>query len=180
MPKKILLVEDEAILALSEAKMLEKNGYEVTTAYSGEKAIKAVASNSDIDLILMDIDLGRGMDGTEAAQEILKKHDLPIAFLSSHTEPEIVEKTEGITSYGYIVKNSGETVIIAAIKMAFRLFEAKMKEKEHKEALLHSHNLMSYIIEHNQSAVAVHDKNLKYIYVSQQYLNQYNVRKRDV
>jgi hypothetical protein len=34
----------------------------------------------------------------------------PNCFLSSHTEPEVVEKTEGITSYGYIVKNSGETV----------------------------------------------------------------------
>jgi len=180
MSKKILLVEDEAIIAMSEAEMLKKHGYEVYPVYSGEKALEAVEADPEISLILMDIDLGEGIDGTETAHEILKKHDLPIAFLSSHTEPALVEKTEGITSYGYIVKNSGETVIIAAIKMAFRLFEAKMKEKEHKEALLHSHNLMSYIIEHNQSAVAVHDKNLKYIYVSQQYLNQYNVRKRDV
>jgi PAS domain S-box-containing protein len=105
---------------------------------------------------------------------------LPLAFLSSHTEQEVVETTEGITSYGYIVKNSGETVLLASIKMAFRLFEARMKEKEHKEALLHSHDLMSYIIEHNQSAIAVHDRDLKYIYVSKQYLNQYNVEKRDI
>jgi len=177
---KILLVEDEALIAINEAQMLKKHGYEVVTAYNGEKAIKAVDSDHEISLILMDLDLGKGMDGTEAAEQILNKKDIPVVFLSSHTEPEVVEKTEGITSYGYIVKNSGETVLLASIRMAFRLFDARMKEKEHKEALLHSHSLMSYIIEHSQSAVAVHDRDLKYIYVSKQYLNQFNVEKRDV
>lgn len=178
--RKILLVEDEAIIAMTTAKMLEKQGFEVVTAHKGEKAIEVVKQVSEISLILMDIDLGKGIDGTEAAQNILQTHDIPIVFLSSHTEPEVVEKTEGISSYGYIVKNSGETVLLASIRMAFRLFEAKMSEKKHKEALLHSHDLMSYIIEHSQSAIAVHDKELNYIYVSQQYLNQYNVSKRDV
>jgi len=135
MPHRILLVEDEAILALSEARTIQKYGYEVVTAYKGRDAIRMVESDPGISLILMDIDLGRGMDGTEAAQHILEKHDLPIAFLSSHTEPAIVEKTEGITSYGYIVKNSGETVLIASIKMAFRLYEAHMALKAQRENL---------------------------------------------
>lgn len=89
-------------------------------------------------------------------------------------------KTEGITSYGYIVKDSGETVLITSIKMALRLFEARMNEKKSRVALQHSHDLMSYIIEHNHSAIAVHDRDLNYIYVSQPYLDQYNVKKRDV
>lgn len=135
MPYKILLVEDEAILTLAEARTIQKYGYEVVTAYTGREAIELVESEPDISLILMDIDLGRGMDGTETAQHILETHDLPIAFLSSHTEPAIVEKTEGITSYGYIVKNSGETVLIASIKMAFRLYEAHMALKAQKENL---------------------------------------------
>src|SRR6056297_38241 len=88
-----------------------------------------VGVDPDISLILMDIDLRRGMDGTKTTQKILEHHDLPIVFLSSHTEAEVVEKTEGISSYGYIVKNSGETVLLASIKMAFRLFEAKMRKK---------------------------------------------------
>ena len=135
MSKKILLVEDEALIAMSEAQMLKKHGFEVVSVYNGEKAIEAVDSDPDIALILLDIDLGKGMDGTEAAEEILKKKDIPVVFLSSHTEAEVVEKTEGITSYGYIVKNSGETVLLASIRMAFRLFDARMKEKEHKEKL---------------------------------------------
>ena len=125
--KKILLVEDEALIALSEARMLEKHGFEVSIVHSGEKSLEAVAADPSISLILMDIDLGQGIDGTEAAEKILAQHDLPVVFLSSHTEPEVVEKTEGITSYGYIVKNSGETVMLASIRMAFRLWESEDK-----------------------------------------------------
>jgi len=126
-PKKILIVEDEAIIAMSEAQMLEKHGFEVSTVHNGDKAVEAAASDPKISLILMDIDLGKGMDGTEAAEIILETRDLPVVFLSSHTEPAIVKKTEGITSYGYIVKNSGETVLIASIRMAFRLWESEDK-----------------------------------------------------
>ncbi len=133
MSKKLLLVEDEAIIALAEAQTLRKHGYEVVTVYDGETAVETVDADPDISLVLMDIDLGAGMDGTEAAEHILRRHDLPIAFLSSHTEPEVVEKTEGITSYGYIVKNSGETVLLASIRMAFRLHHvhAELKLREH-------------------------------------------------
>lgn len=133
--KTLLLVEDEAILALTERKQLEKYGYAVATATSGEQAVEELKRNRDIDLVLMDINLGDGIDGTEAAALILKDRDIPIVFLSSHTEPEIVEKTEKITSYGYVVKNSSITVLDASIKMAFKLFEAKNKELEKERAL---------------------------------------------
>lgn len=133
--KTILLVEDEALIAMNEASILAKYGFEVVTAYNAKKAIET-AEKQTFDLILMDIDLGRGkMDGTAAAQAILNKQDIPVVFLSSHTEPEVVEKTEGITSYGYIVKNSGETVLLASIKMAFRLHDAHMELKNQKENL---------------------------------------------
>jgi len=123
--KTILLVEDEIIIAMAEKMTLAKHGFNVITANSGENAVETVQTTSGIDLILMDIDLGKGMDGTQAATMILEKHEIPLVFLSSHTEPEVVEKTEGITSYGYIVKNSGETVLVASIKMAFKLFNAQ-------------------------------------------------------
>ena len=123
--KSILLVEDEALIAMSEASMLRKAGYKVTVAHSGEQAIDIVqAGPQAINLILMDINMEPGMDGTQAAQEILKTHNIPIIFLSSHTEPEVVAKTEKITSYGYVVKNSGITVLTASIKMAFKLHAA--------------------------------------------------------
>ncbi len=132
--KTLLLVEDEAIIALAQKMSLEKYGYAVITANSGEKAFD-IFKSSNIDLVLMDIDLGRGIDGTETAKMILRECQVPIVFLSSHTEPYIVEKTEKITSYGYIVKNSGITVLDASIKMAFKLFDAnrQLLESEIKQ-----------------------------------------------
>jgi PAS domain S-box-containing protein len=128
--KTILLVEDEAITAMAEKSALERYGYTVITVLSGEKAVATVETTPGIDLILMDINLGSGIDGTEAAAAILSKRDIPVVFLSSHMEQEVVEKTEKITSYGYVVKDSSITVLDASIKMAFKLFEAKIREKE--------------------------------------------------
>lgn len=128
--KTILIVEDEALIALAQKRSLEKYGYRVLAVYTGEEAVDFAQKSSDIDLILMDIDLGQGIDGTEAAERILSEHDIPIVFLSSHTEPEVVEKTEKITSYGYVVKNSSITVLDASIKMAFKLFDANQKTKQ--------------------------------------------------
>jgi PAS domain S-box-containing protein len=134
--KTILLVEDEFLIAASEAMQLHKAGYEVLLAASGEEAIAQVdRAQPKIDLILMDINLGSGMDGTQAAQEILKTHELPILFLSSHTEPEIVTRTEKITSYGYVVKNSGITVLETSIKMAFKLHAANQAVRFTNEKL---------------------------------------------
>ncbi len=133
--KTILLVEDEAVTLKLTSNTLKKFGYNVVTADTGETAVEITAGNKSINLILMDIDLGTGIDGTEAAALILKDRDIPIVFLSSHTEPEIVEKTEKITSYGYVVKNSGNTVLDACIKMAFKLFETKDKLKAIKDKM---------------------------------------------
>ncbi|MFW5643437.1 MAG: PAS domain S-box protein [Alkalispirochaeta sp.] len=151
--KTILVVEDEALIALKQKEILERNGYAVRIAYNGASAVEiaagsvvsaatGAANNSSpgddgdpgsedtpIDLILMDIDLGPGIDGTEAARRVLAHREIPIVFLSSHTEPEIVERTESISSYGYVVKHAGETVLIASIRMAFRLYEAYQHQR---------------------------------------------------
>jgi PAS domain S-box-containing protein len=122
--KTVLLVEDQAIIALAEKGMLETYGLSVHIAHSGEKAVQTATQNPDIDIVLMDIDLGTGMDGTEAAARIQETRDVPIVFLSSHTEMEYLQRTDDITSYGYIVKNSGEMVIIRSMVMALRLHSA--------------------------------------------------------
>jgi PAS domain S-box-containing protein len=134
--KKILLVEDDPITSALEKDILESLGYDISLAPTGELAIDIVLNGSSLfDLILIDIDLGPGIDGPGAAKEILAQKDIPILFLSSHTESEVVEKTEVITSYGYVVKNSPSTVLDASIKMAFKLFDEKQRVKEHQQKL---------------------------------------------
>lgn len=119
--KRILLVEDDALVALLESELLQSGGYEVLIAYSGEQALEIFRSEPDLDLVLMDIDLGPGIDGGETARRMLSEKDIPVVFISSHTEPEILAKTEAITSYGYIVKGSSDTAFFASLNMAFRL-----------------------------------------------------------
>jgi CheY-like chemotaxis protein len=135
--KTILLVEDEALIAMREADVLKKHGYRVLTVHNGDKAV-AAAEREKIDLILMDIDLGLGkMDGTAAAERILRGREVPIVFCTSHAEKEMVEKVKNITSYGYVLKNSGEFVLLESVGMAFELFDAQ-KELRNSEAFLDS------------------------------------------
>lgn len=162
--KKLLLVEDDIIFVSKIKLILEKIGYKVIVSNTGKKAINSIKSETDIDLILMDINLGKGIDGTEAAQTILKSREIPIIFLSSHTEQEIVDKTEKIASYGYILKSSNFTVIDASIKMALKLFEAK-KELKHEleqrriieDKLRQSETKFRHLFENTPDAVFVID-----------------------
>ncbi|NVO02477.1 MAG: PAS domain S-box protein, partial [Bacteroidetes bacterium] len=111
------------------------------------------------DLILMDINLGPGIDGTVAAQEILKTKDIPILFLSSHTEKEIVELTEKITSYGYVVKNTGPVVLAVSIKMAFKLFEANKEISFSANSLIQSESQFAAVYE--KSPIGIVQVNLQ-------------------
>jgi PAS domain S-box-containing protein len=145
----ILLVEDEAIVAMTEARMLEKHGFEVITVDNAQDAIETV-QQQDIHLILMDIDLGHDtMDGTEAAKTILEEHDLPIVFLTSHAEKEMVDKVRNITRYGYVLKKSGEFVLLESINMAFQLFNAnahiREREQRYKALFFNNHSPMLLI-----------------------------------
>lgn len=169
--RNILIVEDEPITAMLEKQVLENYGYAVMTVNTGEKAIEKVRNDLRIDLILMDIDLGNGMDGTETARLISMEHNIPIVFLSSHTEPEIVEKTEKVTSYGYIVKGTGDTVLDAGIKMAFKLFETKtMLEKELNEKdiigrrLKEKDDLFQKMLNVVPDMISVHDTEMNILY----------------
>lgn len=151
-PQTVLLVEDELLIAMTEKKVLEKHGYRVLLASTGEAALDIVKATPP-DLILMDINLGAGVNGTEVAERILSEWDIPLAFLSSHTEPEIVEKTEGITSYGYIVKNSGDTVLLASVRMAFKLIAAKKSAMAKSQALKASEEKYRRLIENSNDMI---------------------------
>ena len=140
--RKILLVEDEAVTALVTSNMLKKNGYDVIIASDGRKAVEAVFADSVIDLILMDIDLGDGPDGTEAASEILKTVIIPIVFLTSHSEKEIVESVRSITRYGYVIKNSGDFVLLSSIEMAFELFDSHRSLERAASAIRESEEMV--------------------------------------
>lgn len=125
--KTILLVEDEIITAQAIYSKLKKFGYSVFTANTGSEALEIAANNDRINLILMDITLGKGIDGTEIARKILERKTIPIVFLTSHQEKDYVDKVREITRFGYVLKGSGDFVLNSSIEMAFELFEAQEK-----------------------------------------------------
>lgn len=125
----ILLVEDEAVISIALAHSIRNFGYEVITANNGERAVKACAESNAVNFVLMDLDLGAGMQGPEAAVEILKFRDIPVVFLTSHSGQQMVESVLGIPHYGYIMKSSGDFLLKSSIEMAFQLFDAHEKVK---------------------------------------------------
>jgi len=137
--KTLLLVEDETFIAMEKQHDLKKCGYHTVHAMTGEEAVSVIKDNDDIDMVLMDIDLGDGIDGIRAAELILKDKEIPLVFLSSHCEPEILEKAAKISSYGYVIKSAGSGALVLSIRSAFNIFEAKLKT-ERKIRLLQNNN----------------------------------------
>jgi PAS domain S-box-containing protein len=140
-PTRILLVEDQAIIALAQKSALQKIGYDVEHLGSGEDAVARLNEDESFDLVLMDIDLGQGIDGPEAAQRILSFREIPIVFLTAHAEQEMVDRVRRITRYGYVLKSSGDFVLRGAIEMALELFTAHKqtrRELARNEAILHA------------------------------------------
>jgi PAS domain S-box-containing protein len=124
--RSILLVDDDAIVALSTSKILAAENYHTMIVGSGEKAIEMVREKrTGIDVILMDIDLGRGMNGTQTALEIQRISDIPIIFLSAHEEPASLSRISETASYGFVSKNASFDLLNASIRMALRLHDSR-------------------------------------------------------
>ncbi len=133
--KTILLVEDEAVSAFAASSLLVKYGYDVITADTGEKAVETALDSNGIDLVLMDIDLGSGINGTEAAEKILQKKKIPVVFLTAHGDRETIERVREITRYGYVIKNSGDFVLLSSLEMAFELSDTQRKLEDSMTSL---------------------------------------------
>jgi PAS domain S-box-containing protein len=100
----ILIVEDEAIIAMGIQSTLESLGYRVAgIAYRGEDALEKAAKFHP-DLVLMDVTLRGPMNGIETANQIRLKFDLPVIYLSAMTDQETILSAEQTEPYGYITK----------------------------------------------------------------------------
>ncbi|TVQ25054.1 MAG: PAS domain S-box protein [Spirochaetaceae bacterium] len=153
----ILLVEDEILIGQSERLMLEDAGYRCTLVGSGEKALAFVEQDPDVDLILMDLHLGEGMSGIETARRLHETHEIPIVFLSSQTDPDRIAETETVNSHGFIVKGSTEAVMLAQIRTAFRLSQAREGERISEKARRESEARYRELFESSQVSLWLED-----------------------
>ena len=134
MPKgKILIVEDEAIVAEDLSRKLERLDYEVSgMAGSGEEAV-ALARARRPDLVLMDIRLEGRMDGVEAAQIIHQESDIPVIYLTAHSDPTTLQRAKLTEPFGYILKPFEELELETHIQMALYKHQAERKLRESEE-----------------------------------------------
>ena len=118
MMHKIIVVEDERIVALHMKQQLLKLGYDVVAvAASGENALKAVAELRP-DVVLMDIHIEGPMDGIEVASRIGAGAATPVIYLSAYSEEATLERARATKPYGYLVKPFSERELHATIQMA--------------------------------------------------------------
>jgi CheY-like chemotaxis protein len=99
---KIMVVEDEIIVAEHIRRSLQNMGYSVTSvASSGAEAIKD-AEDISLDLVLMDIVLDGEMDGIETAKLIRSRFNIPVVFLTAFSDEKILERAKITEPFGYI------------------------------------------------------------------------------
>lgn len=135
---KILVVEDEALLAEDIAENLEEMNFTVAGfASTGKEAIRKSKSLKP-DLILMDIRLRGTMDGIEAATEIRKQNQCAIVFQTAYAEDPTLERATSAEPYGYLVKPVGKRELKATIRMALYKAQMEAEREELRKELEHA------------------------------------------
>ncbi|MBI2517612.1 MAG: PAS domain S-box protein [Opitutae bacterium] len=123
---KIFLVEDEAAVVAALKDRLPELGYSVIAAASGEAALEAIPAARP-NLVLMDIMLGDGIDGVEAARRLRQTCDIPVVFLATHTDPAPLRQAASADPFGLLAKPFNERELHATIQMA--LFKHGMERR---------------------------------------------------
>jgi len=130
--EKILVVEDEENLAQYIKFTLNNLGYDISAvASSGEEAIQK-ASETQPDLVLMDIVLEGDMDGIEAAQQIRRLFDIPVIYLTGYTDSKTFKRAKITEPFGYLLKPFQKRELHTVIEMAIykHRMERRLKESE--------------------------------------------------
>ncbi len=132
---KILVVEDELIVAMELKSRLHDLGYSVCgTVVSGEEAIELTARHNP-DIILMDINIKGAYDGVQTAEIIKTDHDIPIIFLTAFSDPKTLQRAKITEPYGYIIKPFEEREVHTAIEISIYKHNMEMKLRESERRL---------------------------------------------
>ena len=132
---KILIVEDEAIIAMEVESQLQSLGYEVTSVVdTGEKAIKKAETDKP-DLILMDIRIKGKMDGIDTAEVIQKQFEIPIIFITAFADEKEVDRAKNTLPLAYLLKPIQYRELKVATELALHVAKNNRKRKEAVAAL---------------------------------------------
>jgi DNA-binding NtrC family response regulator len=116
--KKILIVEDESVIGLGAMNVLRKVGYEVISIpASGEKAIELIGQ-SPPDLAIIDITLSGEMDGIQVAEHISRNHEIPVIYMTAHSDKETVDRAKRTNPFGFLFKPYEDKDLLRTVEKA--------------------------------------------------------------
>jgi len=158
----ILIVEDEVIVAEDLASKVRRLGYDIAGVVDeGEKAVE-MAGRLRPDLILMDIRLNGKMDGIEAAGVIGRIHDLPVIYLTAHSDDDTLARARLTGPFGYILKPFEERELTIQIEMALHKHWAEREVKKSEERFREA-------FEHAPVGMTINNLDGSFVYVNQAY-----------
>jgi signal transduction histidine kinase len=124
---KILVVEDEVIVARDIALQLAAMGYESAGVAANAEQALHLADVARPDLVLMDIQLGGAMDGIEAAALMRSRFNVPVVFITAYSADEVLERAKLTEPFGYILKPFSERELSTTLAMALYKHEAETR-----------------------------------------------------
>lgn len=130
---KILIVEDELVIAEDLKEILEELGYEVCGIAISSREALALIDEKSPDLALLDIQIKGGKDGIVLAAEINENYHLPFIMLTSHADIHTINRAKEVNPYGYLVKPFNEKEILAGIELAMANFSKERSRKKEEE-----------------------------------------------
>ncbi|OLP17778.1 hybrid sensor histidine kinase/response regulator [Leptolyngbya sp. 'hensonii'] len=120
---RILIVEDERIIALNLRESLEALGYEVPGIVASAEQAILMAGDLQPDLVLMDIQLKKQMDGIQAADQIWNSLQIPVIYVTGHSDQSTLDRAKSTVPFGYILKPIREKELYVAIETALKRYE---------------------------------------------------------
>jgi hypothetical protein len=133
--KKILIVEDETIIAKDIQKCVEDLGYMVTGAVPTAREAFIQIEERRPDLVLMDIMLQDGIDGVEAASQIRRKYDIPVIYLTAYADEKMLERAKITEPFGYLLKPFEDKELHVNIEMAIYKHKLEKRVRESQQWL---------------------------------------------
>lgn len=163
----ILIVEDNAILAIDLQGMITHMGHTVAGLMAtGEEAV-AFVQNHNVDLVIMDIELAGAMNGITAAATLHKTSDVPVIFLTGFSHDPLLDKAKFALPYGYLIKPVNERELAVTLQMALHRHTFDKKIKESRIALSKSEELFRRTFDQSPIGAAIVGLDYTFVKVNQ-------------
>ena len=151
----ILIVEDERILAEDLKEMLLELGYHVAGSVGSGKEAIDLASNLQIDLVLMDIKIEGELDGIDTAEVLKDRFGIPAIYLTAFSDDIILQKAQRTEPFGYVIKPYRASEIKSVIEMALFKMKVEKKRKDSYHQLKNEAQLRADKLEEMNAALKI-------------------------